>query len=164
MSKLKVVLDTSILISALKSRDVKRSPSWKILSLLSEDKLVNYGSKETVKEMKETLAIISLLIGKPEKAKAVYHLVLNHTKRVSPRVKFEEDKELVKLVGHAADVKFLNVVYASKSRYLISMNIKHLVKLRNPKTLKFNLKKHWFYIFKDSEFVKHVKEKYKWKI
>ena len=74
MPKLKVVLDTSILISALKSRDVKRSPSWKILSLLSEDKLVNYGSKETVEEMKGTLAIIGLLIGKPEKAKAVYHL------------------------------------------------------------------------------------------
>ena len=44
MLKLKVVLDTSILISALKSRDVKRSSSWKILTLLSEDKLVNYGS------------------------------------------------------------------------------------------------------------------------
>lgn len=129
MPKLKVVLDTSILISALKSRDVKRSPSWKILNLLSEDKLVNYGSKETIKEMKETLAIVGMLIGKSEKANAIYHLVLNHTKRVSPKVKFEEDKELVKLVGHVDDIKFLNVVYASKSRYLISMNVRHWIRL-----------------------------------
>ncbi|WP_167885069.1 MULTISPECIES: putative toxin-antitoxin system toxin component, PIN family [unclassified Thermococcus] len=104
MPKLKVVLDTSILISALKSRDIKRSPSWKILQLLSDDKLINYGSKETIEEMKETLAIVGLLVGKPEKAKAIYHLVLNHTKRVSPRVQFEEDRELVKLVGHADDL------------------------------------------------------------
>ncbi len=159
MLKLEVVLDTSILISALKSRDVKRSPSWKILTLLSEDKLVNYGSKETIKEMKETLAVIGLLVGKPEKAKAIYHLVLDHTKRVSPRVEFEKDRELVKLVGHVDDVKFLNVVYASKSHYLISMNVRHLVKLRDPKTLKFNLKRHWFYIFKDSGIHKTHKRK-----
>jgi len=75
MAKIKVVLDTSILISALKSKDSKRSPSVKILGLLKEDKLVNYGSKETLQEMKETLAIIGLLTGKTQKARAIYNLV-----------------------------------------------------------------------------------------
>ncbi|ETA81162.1 PIN domain-containing protein [Youngiibacter fragilis] len=68
-----MVLDTSILISALKSRNSKRSPAVKILGLLREDKLVNYGSKETLKEMKETLAIIGLLTGKTQKARAIYN-------------------------------------------------------------------------------------------
>ncbi|WP_297068667.1 putative toxin-antitoxin system toxin component, PIN family [Thermococcus sp.] len=164
MPKIKVVLDTSILISALKSKDSKRSPSVKILGLLKEDRLVNYGSKETLQEMKETLAVIGLLTGKTQKARAIYNLLLNNTVKVSPRVRFEEDKKLVKGVGHEEDVKFLNVVYSAKARYLVSMNTKHLVKLRDPRTLKFSLKRHWFYILKDSELLKHLREKYKWKV
>ena len=160
MVQLKIVLDTSILISALKTKNPSRSPSIRVLELLKKSILQNYGSRETLREMKETLAIIGLLIGKPEKAKAIYNLVQNHTKRISPRVKFEDDPKIVEAVGHLDDVKFLNVVYASKARYLLSMNTKHLVNLRNKKTLKFNLKRHWFYILTASEFLKHVKEKY----
>jgi len=160
MVQLKIVLDTSVLISALKTKDPSRSPAIKILELLRDSTLQNYGSKETLREMKETLAIIGLLIGKPEKAKAIYNLVQNHTKRLSPRVKFEEDPEIVKAVGHLDDVKFLNVVYASKARYLISMNTKHLVSLRDEKTLRFSLKRHWFYILTAGEFLKHIREKY----
>ncbi len=164
MAKIKVVLDTSILISTLKSKDSKHSPSVKILGLLKEGKLVNYGSKETLQEMKETLAIIGFLMGKTQKARAIYNLVQNNTVKVSPRIKFEEDKKLVKEVDHEDDVKFLDVVYSAKARYLVSMNTKHLVKLRNPKTLKFSLKRHWFYILKDSEFLKHLREKYNWEV
>jgi len=40
------------------------------------------------------------------------------------------------------------------------MNTKHLVNLRNKKTLKFNLKRHWFYILTAGEFLKHIMEKY----
>ena len=160
MVQLKIVLDTSVLISALKTKDPSRSPATRILELLRDSTLQNYGSKETLREMKETLAIIGLLIGKPEKAKAIYNLVQNHTKRLSPRVKFEEDHEIVKAVGHLDDVKFLNVVYASKARYLISMNTKHLVSLRDEKTLRFSLKRHWFYILTAGEFLKHIREKY----
>lgn len=160
MVQLKVVLDTSILISALKTKDPSRSPAIRILELLRDSTLQNYGSKETLREMKETLAIIGLLVGKPEKAKAIYNLVQNHTERLSPRVKFEEDPKIVKAVGHLDDVKFLNVVYASKARYLISMNTEHLVSLRNEKTLRFNLKRHWFYILTAGEFLKHIREKY----
>ncbi|NJE49094.1 putative toxin-antitoxin system toxin component, PIN family [Thermococcus sp. 9N3] len=160
MAQLKVVLDTSILISALKTKDPSRSPAIRILELLKESTLQNYGSKETLQEMKETLAVIGLLIGKPEKARAIYNLVQNHTKKVSPRVKFEDDPRIVNAVGHLDDVKFLNVVYASKARYLISMNTAHLVKLRNEKTLRFQLKRHWFYILTAGEFLKHIREKY----
>ncbi|ETA81161.1 hypothetical protein, partial [Youngiibacter fragilis] len=74
-------------------------------------------------------------------------------------MKFENDVSLVKEVGHEDDVKFLDVVYSSKARYLVSMNTKHLIKLRDPKTLKFSLKRHWFYILKDSEFLEHLREK-----
>jgi predicted nucleic acid-binding protein len=110
--------------------------------------------------MKETLAVIGLMIGKPEKAKAIYSLVRNRTKVVSPRVKFENDPKLAEAVSHHDDIKFLDVVYAAKARYLLSMNTKHLVKLRNGRTLKFNLKKHWFYIMTAGEFLKHIREKY----
>ncbi len=164
MPKIRVVLDTSILISALKSKDSKRSPAVKILGLLRDDKLVNCGSKETLQEMKKTLAIMGLFTGKTQKARAIYNLILNNTIKVSPRVMFEDDKSLVKNVGHVDDIKFLDVVYSAKARYLVSMNTKHLVRLRNPKTLKFSLKRHWFYILKDSEFLKHLREKYKWKV
>nr|WP_168194740.1 PIN domain-containing protein [Thermococcus aciditolerans] len=145
----------------MKTKDPSRSPAIKILELLKSSTLQNYGSKETLREMKETLAIIGLLIGKPEKAKAIYNLIQNHTKRVSPRVKFEDDPKIVEAVSHLDDVKFLNVVYASKARYLISMNTAHLVRLRNKKTLKFNLKRHWFYILTAGEFLKHIREKYR---
>ncbi|GAB6102419.1 putative toxin-antitoxin system toxin component, PIN family [Thermococcus atlanticus] len=161
MVQLKVVLDTSILISALKTRDPRRSPAIRVLELLKKGTLQNYGSRDTLKEMKETLAIIGLLVGKPEKAKAIYNLIQNHTKRVSPRVKFEDDTKMVELVGHPDDVKFLNVVYTSKARYLLSMNTKHLVELRDKRTLKFNLKRHWFYIMTAGEFLRHIREKYK---
>ena len=164
MTKIKVVLDTSILISALKSKDPKRSPSVKILGLLKEGKLVNYGSKETLQEMKETLAIIGLLTGKTKKARAIHNLVQDNTVKVSPKVRFGEDKKLIEEVGHEDDVKFLDVVYSSKGRYLVSMNTKHLIKLRNPKTLKFNLKRHWFYILTDSEFLRRLREKYRWEM
>jgi len=161
MAKIKVVLDTSILISALKTKDPSRSLAVRILELLKKKTLQNYGSKETLEEMKTTLAIIGIMIGKPEKANAIYHLVINNTKKVSPRVKFENDPKIVEAVSHIDDVKFLDVVYASKARYLLSMNTEHLIKLRNPKTLKFHLKRHWFYILTAGEFLKHIREKYR---
>ncbi|KUH32468.1 hypothetical protein APY94_10320 [Thermococcus celericrescens] len=127
MAKIKVVLDTSILISALKSRDTRRSPSVRILRLLRDGVVLNHGSPETLKEMKETLAVLGILTGKPQKARAIYHLVLNHTEKLSPKVRFEEDRELVEKVGHEDDIKFLDVVYAARARYLVSMNTKHLL-------------------------------------
>jgi len=104
MVQLKVVLDTSVLISALKTKNPSRSPSIRVLELLKTSTLQNYGSNETLREMRETLAIIGFLVGKPEKAKAVYNLVQNHPGRISPRVKFEEDPKIVEAVGHLDDV------------------------------------------------------------
>ena len=80
MVQLKIVLDTSILISALKTKDPSRSPAIRILELLRDSTLQNYGSKETLREMKETLAIIGLLIGKPEHIKfslKIFYIGLN---------------------------------------------------------------------------------------
>ncbi|WP_297490285.1 PIN domain-containing protein [Thermococcus sp.] len=45
-AKIRVVLDTSILVSALKSKNPRRSPSWRILKALVSGEIENYISRE----------------------------------------------------------------------------------------------------------------------
>ncbi len=66
MSKHRTVIDTSILVSALKSRDETRSPAWKILEMLKAKEIENYVTPEILDEMEITLFSIAMEFATPE--------------------------------------------------------------------------------------------------
>jgi len=155
MSKIKVVLDTSILISALKSKNPKRSPAWRILNALLRGEIENYVSSEVLEEMSVVLMDVGKEIGKWRTAKLIMALIQKYSNVVKPRRKFSADKVFVKKLGDINDAKFFDVAYAKKVEYIITEDTKHILKMRNKnKEFKFNGRS--VKILTSKEFVREV--------
>lgn len=138
-TKIKVVLDTSVLISALKSKNPKRSPAWRILNALARKEIENYVSQEVLQEMKEVLDSVGEKIRKRRTAELIWLIVTTNSKPVKPRRKFSGDKAFVRKLGDVSDAKFFDVAYAKKVEYIITEDMKHILKLRDKnKEFKFD--------------------------
>ena len=74
--KIRVVLDTSVLISALKSKNPRRSPAWRVLKALRRGEITNLISKEIAEEMQAKVLGIGDEIGRPNVAEYILTLVL----------------------------------------------------------------------------------------
>ncbi|GAB6101745.1 putative toxin-antitoxin system toxin component, PIN family [Thermococcus sp.] len=154
--KIKVVLDTSILISVLKSKDLSKSPAWRILKALQNGDIVNFTSNEIIEEMQTQVLGIGLEIGLTRRALRILAIVTKNSVMVRPRRKFSNDPEFIKKLKDPNDAKFFDVAYARKVDYLISENTKHIVRLRDEATKTYRFDGRKVKILKAGEFVREV--------
>ncbi|NJE48897.1 putative toxin-antitoxin system toxin component, PIN family [Thermococcus sp. 9N3] len=168
MPKLRTVIDTSILVSALKSRDETRSPAWKILEMLKTKEIENYVTPEILDEMEITLFSIAMEFATPEtywnlvdKANRILGIIRSNSKFREPKHALRDKETLVKLQD-PDDVKFLEAVFASKAKYLITENTKHFgnfVLKDDSRTGRARIMNHYFYVLTAREFIREVKKR-----
>ncbi|NJE54567.1 putative toxin-antitoxin system toxin component, PIN family [Thermococcus sp. 21S9] len=154
--KIRVVLDTSVLISALKTKNPKRSPAWRVLKALRTGEITNFISKEIAEEMQEKLLVIGDEVGRPNVADYILTLVLNKSIMVRPRRKFSDDPEFLKNLRDPNDAKFFDVAYVKKVDYIISENTKHIVQMRDEATKTYRFDGRKVKILRAGEFVREA--------
>ena len=120
-SKIKVVIDTNVVISAPLGKDTKPA---RIFELLILEKIDNYTSKEILDEVKRVFESpkISSLISE-EKKDFIIHNFKAFSNAIRPEIRLDVIKE------DKADNKFLECALAAKASYIISGD-KHLLRLR----------------------------------
>lgn len=154
--KIKVVLDTSVLISALKSKDLPKSPAWHILKALQRGYIVNFVSDEIIEEMKTQVLGIGMETGFTRRALRILAMVIKNSVMVRPRRKFSDDPEFLKNLGDPNDAKFFDVAYAKKVDYIISENTKHIVQMRDEATKTYRFDGRKVKILRAGEFVREA--------
>ncbi|WP_297074167.1 putative toxin-antitoxin system toxin component, PIN family [Thermococcus sp.] len=154
--KIRVVLDTSVLISALKTKNPRRSPAWQVLKALRRGEIINFISKEIAEEMQAKVLGISGEIGRPNVAEYILTLVLSKSIMVRPRRKFSNDPEFLGKLKDPSDAKFFDVAYAKKVDYIISENTKHIVQMRDEATKTYRFDGRKVKILRAREFVREV--------
>ena len=155
-TKIRVVLDTSILISALKSRNPRLSPAWRILKALTSGEIENYISREIYEEMKQTLMETAEGTRREVLALQILALIKKKSVFVRPRRRFSSDPEFFKNLKDPSDAKFFDVAYAKKVDYIISENTKHIVQMRDEATKIYRFDGRNVKILRAGEFVREV--------
>ena len=155
-TKIRVVLDTSILVSALKSNNPRGAPSWRILKVLVSGEVENYLSREIYEEMKQTLMEIAEGTRREVLALQILALIKKKSVFVRPRRKFSSDSEFLKKLKDPSDAKFFDVAYAKKVDYIISENTKHIVQMRDEATKIYHFDGRKVKILRAGEFVREV--------
>jgi|Deesub1362A_J573_1020465.scaffolds.fasta_scaffold01892_14 hypothetical protein len=144
----RVVADTSVLVSAILS---KKGDSFRFIKLLLEGKVKNYINDEILDEFLRVLLTKFSKLLPVEFQQEFYYLVKSRSTLV-------QSKEEFKLCRDRADNKFLEVVYASKAEYLLTLD-KDLLDLRDSNR-KFQIKEHEFKILKPEEFFDEIESEY----
>ncbi|CAD5244859.1 putative toxin-antitoxin system toxin component, PIN family [Thermococcus camini] len=154
--RIKVVLDTSVLISALKSKDLSKSPAWKIIKALQEGEIVNFVSNEIIEEMQTQVLGIGLETGLTRRALRILTIVLKNSITVRPRKKLSHDIDFIKKLKDPNDAKFFDVAYAKKVDYIISENTKHILQMRDERTKTYRFDGRNVKILRAGEFVREA--------
>jgi len=154
--KIRVVLDTSVLISALKTKNPRRSPAWQVLKALRRGEITNFISKEIAEEMQGKVLGIGDEIGRPNVAEYILTLVLSKSIMVRPRRKFSNDPEFLRKLKDPGDAKFFDVAYARKVDYIVSENTRHIVQMRDKTTKTYRFDGRTVKILRAGEFVREV--------
>jgi len=118
--KLKVVLDTNIIVSALIA---KEGASAIIFEKILLEKIENYTCKEIIEELKEVFSRKE--ITKRTDSKTRIFILENYLKN---SIKISKKTE-IKLAEHESDNKFIEIAVDSDSDYIISGD-QHLLKLK----------------------------------
>jgi len=155
-AKIRVVLDTSILVSALKSKNPRGSPAWRILKALVAGEIENYLSGEIYEEMEHILMEIAEGTRREVLALQILTLVKKKSVFVRPRRRFSSDPEFLKKLRDPSDAKFFGVAYAKKVEYIVSENTKHIVQMRDETTKTYRFDGRKVKILKAGEFVREV--------
>jgi putative PIN family toxin of toxin-antitoxin system len=154
--KIRVVLDTSVLISALKSKNLSKSPAWQILKALQRGEIVNFVSKEIVEEMQTQVLGIGLETGFTRRALRILTIVIKNSVMTRPRKRLSRDIEFLRKLKDPNDAKFFDVAYAKKVDYIISENTKHIVQMRDEDTKTYHFDGRRVKILRAGEFVREV--------
>lgn len=154
--KIRVVLDTSILVSALKSKNPERSPAWRILKALVSGEVENYLSDEIWEEMSRVLMEIAEGTKREILALQILTLVKRRSIVVQPEPKFSGDAEFLEKLKDPSDAKFFDVAYTAKADYIISENTKHIVQMRDEDTKTYRFDGRKVKILRAGEFVREV--------
>jgi len=155
-ARIRVVLDTSILVSALKSKNPRGSPAWRILKALVAGEIENYLSREIYEEMEQTLMEIAEGTRREVLALQMLTLVKKKSVFVRPRRRFSSDPEFLKKLRDPNDAKFFDVAYAKKVEYIVSENTKHIVQMRDKTTKDYHFDGRKVKILRAGEFVREV--------
>ncbi|ACS32865.1 putative toxin-antitoxin system toxin component, PIN family [Thermococcus gammatolerans] len=147
MEARKVVLDTNVVITAAIN---PFGSSGKVMDLIVGKKVVSYTSEAILEELRFKLTSEKVLKYLESRVYAlwIYRVFRASSIVVNPRVRFEVSPD-------SEDNKFFDVVYSAKADFLISLDKKHVLKLRDENG-RFALKGHEFLILTPAEFLEVV--------
>ncbi|WP_074964146.1 putative toxin-antitoxin system toxin component, PIN family [Pyrococcus kukulkanii] len=154
--RIRVVLDTSILISALKSADTRRSPAWRILKALQRGDIINFASEEIIEEMQVKILSIGLRIGATRRALRILTIVLKNTIVTRPKRRFSTNPRFLEKLKDPEDAKFFDVAYTKKVDYIISEDVKHIIQMRDEKTKTYSFNGRKVKILRAREFIEEL--------
>ena len=145
----KVVLDTNVVITAAIN---PFGSSGKVMDLVVKRRVVSYTSEAVLEELRFKLTSEKVLRYLESRIYAlwIYRVFRASSIVVSPAVRFDVSSD-------PDDNKFFDVVYSAKASFLISLDKKHVLKLRD-ENRKFILKAHEFLILTPAEFLEVVGE------
>ena len=149
MEARKVVLDTNVVITAAIN---PFGSSGKVMDLVVGRKILSHTSEAILKELRFKLTSGKVLKYLESRIYAlwVYRVFRASSIVVNPRVRFNVSPD-------PDDNKLFDVVYSAKAGFLISLDKKHVLKLRD-ENWRFALKNHEFLILTPAEFLEVVGE------
>ena len=147
MEALKVVLDTNVVIAAAIN---PFGSSGKVLDMVVDGTVRSYTSEEILEELRFKLTSEKVLKYLESR---IYALWIYRIFRASSV--FVELAERFEVSLDPDDNKFFDVVYSAKADFLISLDKKHVLKLRDGER-KFSLNGHEFLILTPAEFLEVV--------
>ena len=147
MEALKVVLDTNVVIAAAIN---PFGSSGKVLDMVVDGAISSYTSEEILEELRFKLTSEKVLRYLESR---VYALWIYRIFRASSAL--VESVESFEVSSDPDDDKFFDVVYSAKADLLISLDKKHVLRLRDVER-KFSLKGHEFLILTPAEFIEVV--------
>ena len=147
MEARKVVLDTNVVITAAIN---PFGSSGKVMDLVVGKRVISYASEAILEELRFKLTSEKVLKYLESRVYAlwIYRVFRASSIVVNPRVRFEVSPD-------PDDNKFFDVVYSAKADFLISLDKKHVLKLRDENG-RFALKGHEFLILTPAEFLEVV--------
>ncbi|WP_297489873.1 putative toxin-antitoxin system toxin component, PIN family [Thermococcus sp.] len=143
MEAFKVVLDTNVVIAAAIN---PFGSSGKVLDMVVNGMIRSYTSEAILEELRFKLTSEKVLRYLESKVYAlwIYRIFRTSSVLVEPAERFEVSPD-------QDDNKFFDAVYSAKADFLISLDKRHVLKLRDDER-KFPLKGHGFYILLPAEF------------
>ena len=147
MEALKVVLDANVVIAAAIN---PFGSSGKVMDLVVGRRVLSYTSEAILEELRFKLTSEKVLRYLESRVYAlwVYRIFRASSVLVEPAERFEVSPD-------PDDNKFFDVVYSAKADFLISLDKRHVLKLRDGKR-RFSLKGHEFLILTPAEFLEVV--------
>ena len=139
MGKKRIVLDTSVFICGLLSKGT----SNEILKLILDKKVLLLLTEEILREYVKVIFY--------QKFKFDRSYALAFLRELSKKSMSGDTKEHFNLCRDKEDDKFLDIVYASKADFLITLD-KDLLELRD-ENKEFQIKEHKFQILRPEEFL-----------
>jgi len=149
MEARKVVLDTNVVITAAIN---PFGSSGKIMDLVVGRKVLSYTSEAILEELRFKLTSGKVLKYLESRVYAlwVYRVFRASSIVVNPTVRFDVSPD-------PDDNKFFDVVYSAKAGFLISLDKKHVLKLRD-ENRRFALNDYDFLILTSAEFLEVVEK------
>lgn len=143
MEALKVVLDTNVVITAAIN---PFGSSGKVMDLVVGKKVLSYTSEPILEELRFKLTSEKVLKYLESRVYAlwIYRIFRASSILVEPAEHFEVSPD-------SDDNKFFDVTYSAKADVLISLDKRHVLKLRDGER-KFSLKGHEFYVLSPTKF------------
>ena len=147
MEAFKVVLDTNVVIAAAIN---PFGSSGKVLDMIVNGAVRSYTSEAILEELRFKLTSEKVLKYLESRVYAlwIYRIFRASSVIVEPAEHFDVSPD-------PDDNKFFDVVYSAKADFLISLNKKHVLRLRD-KEMRFSLKGHKFLILTPAEFIEVV--------
>ncbi len=152
MEAFKVVLDTNVVITAAIN---SFGSSGKVLDMVVNGAVRSYTSEAILEELRFKLTSEKVLKYLESRVYAlwIYRIFRASSVLVEPAEHFDVSPD-------PDDNKFFDVVYSAKADFLISLDKKHVLKLRD-KERRFSLKGHEFLILTPAEFLEVVERNHK---
>ncbi|NJD98264.1 putative toxin-antitoxin system toxin component, PIN family [Thermococcus sp. LS1] len=147
MEAFKVVLDTNVIITAAIN---PLGSSGKVMDLVVGKRVLSYTSEAILEELRFKLTSEKVLRYLESRVYAlwIYRIFRASSILVEPAERFEVSPD-------PDDNKLFDVVYSAKAGFLISLDKKHVLKLRDGER-RFSLKGHEFLILTPAEFLEVV--------
>ncbi|WP_258083754.1 putative toxin-antitoxin system toxin component, PIN family [Thermococcus thermotolerans] len=147
MEAFKVVLDTNVVITAAIN---PFGSSGKVMDLIIGKRVLSYTSEAILEELRFKLTSEKVLKYLESRVYAlwVYRIFRASSILVEPAEHFEVSSD-------PDDDKFFDAVYSARADFLISLDKRHVLKLRD-ESRKFVLNRHEFLILTPAEFLEFV--------
>ena len=147
MEALKVVLDTNVVITAAIN---PFGSSGRVLDMVVNGEIRSYTSEAILDELRFKLTSEKVLKYLESRVYAlwIYRIFRASSVLIEPAERFEVSSD-------PDDDKFFDVVYFTRADFLISLDKRHVLKLRDEER-RFSLNNHEFYILLPAEFLEVV--------